>query len=481
MKNSQHKISKFIILLSIHVLFIIFVYTITMNILLNYYPLKELSYFIVFFTNSLFCLIFFVLMWKDLYNHNYHYFIKYNRKMVVLKNIIYTILFILSGIVFIYMFDSFLYLNRILDNYLTEIFIFLIIDSCCFILLHVIQYGWICYMIKKRYLQQNVLIIGEPDKRFPILSFFQTKINSKLYVGKLFIKGSHWYYQDTDNKQKVISNSDIPEILFKLQVGEMIIFINKKLSKKYIYELVKYCRQNSIGYYLVPDVNKLPKIHFWAKSFPYIPVIEKYTTNRDSLTLISCKKIIDIILVSLSSIILFPLCLVIALMIKIEDGGPIFYVSKRVGKDSNIIKFYKFRSMNINADKLKNNLLKYNERIDGPLFKIHDDPRVTKVGKILRKYSMDELPQLLNVLKGDMSIVGPRPHLISEVNEYSYKDILRLECIPGITCFPQINGRNTISFRKWVDLDLLYRKKWSLLLDLKIIAETLKVVIKSSV
>ena len=481
MKNLQHKISKFIILLSIHALFIFFVNTITINILLNFYPLKDLSYFIAFFTQSLFSLIFFLLMWKDLYNHNYHYFIKYNRKMVVSKNITYSILFILIGIVLINIFDSFSYLRRIIDNYLSEIFIFLIVDSCCFILLHVIQYGWVRYMIKKGYLQQNVLIIGKPDERFPISSFFQTKINSKVYVGKLFMRGSHWYYQDTGNKQRVISSSDIPDILFKLQVGEMIIFINAELSKKYIYELVKYCRENSIGYYLVPDVHKLPRINFWAKSFPYIPVIEKYTTNRDSLTLISCKRIIDIILVSLSSIFLFPICLIIAIMIKIEDGGPVFYISKRVGKNSSILKFYKFRSMIINADKFKNNLLKYNERIDGPLFKIKDDPRVTKVGKILRKYSMDELPQLLNVLKGDMSIVGPRPHLISEVNEYSYKDILRLECIPGITCFPQINGRNTISFRKWVDLDLIYRKKWSLLLDLKILVETLKVVVKLSV
>ena len=268
MKNPQHKISKFIILLSIHALFIFFVNTIIINILLNYYPLKELSYFVAFFTNSLFCLIFFLLMWKDLYNHNYHYFIKYNKKLVIFKNITYSILFILTGIVLIYIFDSFLYLSRIVNNYLTEIFIFLIVDSCCFILLNVIQYGWVCYMIKKRYLQQNVLIIGEPDERFPISSFFQTKINSKFYVGKLFTIDSHWYYQDTDKKQKVISSSDIPEILFKLQVGEMIIFINKKLSKEYIYKLVKYCRKNSIGYYLVPDVNKLPKIHFWAKSFP---------------------------------------------------------------------------------------------------------------------------------------------------------------------------------------------------------------------
>ncbi|GAF78393.1 unnamed protein product, partial [marine sediment metagenome] len=130
-----------------------------------------------------------------------------------------------------------------------------------------------------------------------------------------------------------------------------------------------------------------------------------------------------------------------------------------------------------NAEELQKDLLEYNLRLDGPLFKMKNDPRVAKLGKILREYSLDELPQLLNVLKGDISLVGPRPHLINEVETYSSSDMLRLECIPGIACLPQICERNRVGYRKWMDLDLLYRKKWSLLLDLKILIRAVQIVI----
>ncbi len=124
-------------------------------------------------------------------------------------------------------------------------------------------------------------------------------------------------------------------------------------------------------------------------------------------------------------------------------------------------------------------VLKHNERNDGPLFKMRNDPRITKVGKILRRYSLDEVPQLINVLKGDMSIVGPRPHLPQEVEAYQGSDYLRLDCMPGIVCLPQIYGRNYISFREWVDYDLHYRHNWSVILDLKIMIKTVRLILES--
>ena len=134
--------------------------------------------------------------------------------------------------------------------------------------------------------------------------------------------------------------------------------------------------------------------------------------------------------------------------------------------------------MVIDAEKRKKELLQYNERSDGPLFKMRDDPRITKVGRILRKYSLDEVPQLVNVLKGDLSIVGPRPHLPEEVAAYMGTDYLRLECMPGIVCLPQVNGRNSLSFREWVDYDLKYRHNWSNILDVKIMVQAVRVMLE---
>jgi hypothetical protein len=131
-----------------------------------------------------------------------------------------------------------------------------------------------------------------------------------------------------------------------------------------------------------------------------------------------------------------------------------------------------------NAESLKKDLVQFNERADGPLFKMKDDPRVTKIGKFLRKTSLDEVPQLLNVLKGEMSFIGPRPQLPEEVVEYSDRDYLRLECIPGISCLPQVYGRDTLNFRDWIELDLQYRKDWSLKMDIQVLLKTIKIVIR---
>jgi lipopolysaccharide/colanic/teichoic acid biosynthesis glycosyltransferase len=164
----------------------------------------------------------------------------------------------------------------------------------------------------------------------------------------------------------------------------------------------------------------------------------------------------------------------IALAIKLEDGGPVLYVSTRIGKNGKPLRFYKFRTMTVHAEQQKTKLLPLNERPDGPLFKMAKDPRVTKVGRVLRKHNLDELPQLLNVWLGNMSLVGPRPHLPEEVTAYRGKDYLRLECMPGIVCLPQLVGSKMIGFREWVELDLRYRKNWSLQLDLRILSKAVK-------
>jgi len=240
--------------------------------------------------------------------------------------------------------------------------------------------------------------------------------------------------------------------------------------------LINLCRKLAISYYLIPDLSKLPQEQSLNKIFPHIPILERYSTSRDSLTYISIKRIIDVIVSTSSLVLLFPLVISIGIAIKIEDDGPVLYISDRVGKNAKLLRFFKFRTMILNAKKIKHMLLKFNERADGPLFKMKNDPRITRVGKTLRKYSMDEIPQLFNVFLGNLSLIGPRPHLPEEVAEYKNTDYLRLECMPGIVCLPQIRERNTLTFRQWVDLDLEYRMNWSLALDFKIMLKTIKVI-----
>lgn len=189
------------------------------------------------------------------------------------------------------------------------------------------------------------------------------------------------------------------------------------------------------------------------------------------------KRLFDIVAATCGIVILSPLMIIIAVLIKGEDHGPIFYKQVRVGKNGKTFKMYKFRSMFVNADKMLDKLKEQND-VDGPMFKMKDDPRVTKIGHFIRKHSLDELPQFLNVLKGDMSLVGPRPPLPSEVEEYSEYDKQRLFVIPGCTGLWQATERNEVGFTEMVQLDIEYIQKANLFFDLWIIWKTVEVIIK---
>ena len=188
------------------------------------------------------------------------------------------------------------------------------------------------------------------------------------------------------------------------------------------------------------------------------------------------KRFFDICLSAAALVVLSPLLLVIAILIYLEDKGPVIYSQTRIGKDGRAFKLYKFRSMCVDADERLRDLQKLNER-DGPVFKIRDDPRVTKVGKFIRKTCIDELPQLVNIIKGDMSIVGPRPPLPNEVEQYNSYQKQRLLVVPGLTCYWQIQKGEETTFDEWVELDLKYIKKRSILLDFRLILLTFKVIL----
>jgi exopolysaccharide biosynthesis polyprenyl glycosylphosphotransferase len=189
------------------------------------------------------------------------------------------------------------------------------------------------------------------------------------------------------------------------------------------------------------------------------------------------KRTFDIALSSILLIILLPLFLLVSVLIKLDSRGPVFFIQERVGLNKRRFHLFKFRTMIQDAEHLRDQLAELNE-VSGPVFKIKHDPRLTRVGKWLRKLSIDELPQLINVFIGEMSLVGPRPLPVVDYNGFN-KDWYnrRFSVRPGITCIWQINGRNNISFDRWMELDMNYIDNWSLSLDLKIILKTIPAVV----
>jgi lipopolysaccharide/colanic/teichoic acid biosynthesis glycosyltransferase len=189
------------------------------------------------------------------------------------------------------------------------------------------------------------------------------------------------------------------------------------------------------------------------------------------------KRGLDIVISSSALICLSPLFLIVALMIKLTDGGPVFFWQSRVGRWGREFPFPKFRSMVMNAEKLKDSLLEQNDHQNGVTFKMKRDPRVTWIGRIIRRLSIDELPQLWTVLKGDMSIVGPRPPVPREVALYTLADRRRLDVTPGLTCIWQVSGRGDIPFEEQVELDVQYIASQSLWFDIKLLLKTIPAVL----
>jgi len=194
-------------------------------------------------------------------------------------------------------------------------------------------------------------------------------------------------------------------------------------------------------------------------------------------TLFILKRGLDIMLSAAGLLVLSPVFMLVGVAIVLEDGWPVFFAQQRVGLNGALFPFYKFRSMLRNADKLKDQLLQQNESGDGVIFKMKHDPRITRTGRFIRRFSLDELPQLLNVLRGDLTIVGPRPPVPREVVLYTLEDRKRLHVKPGLTCFWQIQGRSEIPFKEQVRLDLQYIHSQSLRQDLLIMVKTIPAVL----
>ncbi len=254
-----------------------------------------------------------------------------------------------------------------------------------------------------------------------------------------------------------------------------VIQVDSNIPQKKILKLVDFYDEHQIIFKYIANLFGARASNVEIESLIGLPVVEIKRTALDGWGRIG-KRIFDIIGSLIGVIICSPFFLIVPILIILDSPGPIFVSLARVGARGKIFKLYKFRSMIKGADKMKKDLLKFSER-SGPLFKMRDDPRITRIGKFIRKTSIDELPQLINVLKGEMSLVGPRPHEPGEVSLYERHQKRLLTIKPGITGLAQISGRSNLPFEEEARLDIYYIENWSLLKDLEIILKTIPVVL----
>jgi exopolysaccharide biosynthesis polyprenyl glycosylphosphotransferase len=259
-------------------------------------------------------------------------------------------------------------------------------------------------------------------------------------------------------------------------IDEVVIGLPVKSRYDQITQIISLCEEQGINIRFLSNIFNHKLGHMSSDNFAGDNFILFYNGKLAGWPLLF-KRIMDITFSFILLVFCLPLFLIISLLIKITSQGPAFFIQERVGLNKRRFNLYKFRTMVLDAEKLINKLEHLNE-VDGPAFKIKNDPRVTAFGRFLRKTSLDELPQLINVLKGDMSIVGPRPLPVRDYEGFSHDwQRRRFSVRPGLTCLWQINGRSEVSFKKWMELDLKYIDGWSFWLDIIIIAKTIPVLI----
>jgi len=323
--------------------------------------------------------------------------------------------------------------------------------------------------------RQNALIIGAGR----IGKLLSEELSKRGYLGLKIIGYLDDFKQtgDSIDGKKVLGKINDLERMVRQKFIDQI-FVTLCSERKLVSKTLMQARRLGVGVKMVPEFFENMPGNLKIDYIGMIPILE-YESEEIPKRGYMLKRLIDIVFSLLGLLILSPLFMIVALLIKLDSRGPVFYISPRIGRKGKIFDFYKFRSMQANADKRLIEVLDENEK-DGPIFKIKDDLRITRIGRFLRKYSLDELPQLWNVLKGDMSLVGPRPLPTStgSLDRYEKDEYLqKINVVPGMTSAYVIEGRSGLSFGEWVGLDLDYVEHWSLGLDLKILVKTLPAVL----
>jgi exopolysaccharide biosynthesis polyprenyl glycosylphosphotransferase len=324
------------------------------------------------------------------------------------------------------------------------------------------------YFYKKNYGTHKVVVVGT-DKSSDLIF---KELNTDKSLGYEVVRRVDGF------------NEGVKKIFNQLQAEDKldeVIAADVGLTKEEAKELISYCNQNHIGFKYVADIFRAQVANIEMGMIAGIPIIELKETKLEGWGRIS-KRFFDFIVSFVLIILLSPLLIIVAIIIKLSSKGPVFFSYQRVGEHSKKFKYFKFRSMKEGSHELrfdKEFQKKYgNLRAGTPMIKLKDDPRITRIGKFIRKYSIDELPELFNVFIGKMSLVGPRPHEIEEVAKYEkhHKKLLAIK--PGMTGLAQISGRSDLDFEEEVKLDTFYIENWSMRLDLWILFKTPLVLLK---
>lgn len=334
---------------------------------------------------------------------------------------------------------------------------------------------FIRYQRKKGFNTKNILIVGTGGRA----QHFLNLINKHTEWG---IRVIGLIDEDTTRMNSIISGhkvigsfKDVPEIIHNSVVDEVVFIVPRSWLSK-IEELMSVCEIEGLKVSVAIDLFELKLSRVKYSSLEEFPLLA-YESTPDKFIHLLIKRLFDIVFSVIALALSSPILLVTAVLIKVTSKGHVFFKQQRCNLNGRMFTMYKFRTMVEDAEAKLKDLVKYNE-MSGPVFKMDNDPRLTKVGKFLRKFSIDELPQLWSVLKGDMSLVGPRPPIPKEVSKYEPWHRRRLSIKPGITCLWQAYGRNKITdFNEWMRLDLEYIDNWSLWLDCKILLKTVPVVL----
>jgi len=335
----------------------------------------------------------------------------------------------------------------------------------------VVKRKFVEYLVVGGYNNFNVLIVGAGKVGIALAEEVRKRPGLGLRVVGFL---DDFKTENQPHQIKILGKlSDFSEIAHREFIDQVFITIHH--DSGIFLNLLEQARDLGLAVRVVPQGFDLTGGELFKYNIGFIPILEysEVITQRRQ----TGKRLFDFVFSWILFIVHLPFFVLIVLLIKIDSPGPVFYVSKRYGKNGKVFSMYKFRSMVPGADKMIEDI-KHKNEMDGPIFKIKDDPRVTLVGRFLRKYSLDECPQIINVLRGEMSLVGPRPLPIEQIEKEDLRQLKRLGVRPGITGLWQIRGRNDISFNRLVKWDIWYINNWSFWLDMNILLQTIPVVLK---
>lgn len=439
----------------------------------HFYPGLPIGVSFQFDAEFLTILIFASLFWVFLFNlqnaYSYQRFTSFATEVKIIFKTVFFGLLVLLGIVFILRPG---YIPRAMALFFVVFnFIFLLVEKYLVFLAA-------RFIRKHGHDRKSILIVGIDHDAKRFAKAVQANLHWGLNIVGFIGNSNEKVGLELYGKKILGTVSYIEEVLHSYPFDEVIVALPVRHVGG-IKRVLEVCEKEGVQVRIVSDLLGGIVKNLHVDVVYGIPIVSVSYVHSDELKLF-VKRIIDIIGSTLGLIILSPFLLSIALAVKITSPGPVFYEWNVMGLNKKPVRSWKLRTMVIDADKIKDQLMDQNE-MNGPVFKIKDDPRITKVGKFLRKYSLDELPQLWSVLKGDMSLVGPRPAGPHELARYESWQRRKLSIKPGITCLWQANGRNKITdFKEWAKLDLEYIDNWSLYLDFKILAKTMVAVVKGT-